>query len=343
MKLTVRAVATMLALGFAVYFASRALWWTVEPTEPVLLIAAIVLFLAVVVLAVAVDVRRNRRLPLPASMVVVAAAALIPNMVNLSLPAEALRAPFATWYIGAVGILGVVAAVRQRLIAGWAVLAVLALSAGLWLGFGDALALGLVGSIVWMVIAHLLVTFWERAVQDTERLAGIQQASSAWHATQQVRQRERRMRVQYALAVAGPSLTRVIETRGDLLPEERIEARVAEGRLRDEIRGANLLNDRARMAIEALRRRGATVTVFDEGGLEELDELQRERVRTELADVMQSATSARIIIRAPRDAEFAVTIVGRSALGESADEDSMELWHEIRRDLPAGEGGASGN
>lgn len=328
MRLTVRTVVTLLALGFAVYFASRALWWTIPPTEPVLLIAAIVLFLAVVVFAVAIDVRRSRRLPLPATLVVVAASALIPNMVNLALPAEALRAPFATWYIGGVGILCVVIAVRQRLIAAWVALGLLTLSAGLWLGFGDALSLGLVGSIVWMVIAHLLVTFWARAVQDTERLAGIQQASSAWHATQQVRQRERRLRVQYALAVAGPSLARVIEARGDLLPEERIEARVAEGRLRDEIRGSNLLNDQARAAIERLRRHGATVTVFDEGGLEDLDEVQRERVRTELAEVMQAATSARIIIRAPRDAQLAVTVVGRSAL---ADEDSVELWHEIRR------------
>ncbi|NKF32558.1 hypothetical protein HER21_39715, partial [Pseudomonas sp. BGM005] len=106
--------------------------------------------------------------------------------------------------------------------------------------FADALALGLVGSAMWAAVAHLLVMFWDRAVRDTERLAGIQQAVSAWHATQQVRQRERRIRTQFALAVAGPVLSRAVATHGALDAEERLEARLAEGRLRDELRGADL-------------------------------------------------------------------------------------------------------
>lgn len=332
MKRTVRAVATVLALGFAVYFASRALWWTDAPTAPALMIAAIVLTFIATIAAVLVGSGRAKPMPIWLGAGVMLVSALIPSMVSLSLAPDALRAPFATTYIGAVGLLAVVCIVRGRILFGWVSLVVLAISAMAWLGVGDALGLGLVGSTVWVVIAHLLVTFWSKAINDTQRLADIQRSASAWHASQGVRQHERRVRVQYALLVAGPSLGRVIETRGDLGSEERIEARLAEGRLRDEIRGATLLNDRARRAIESARRRGAAVTVFDEGGLDELDDQQRVKIREELADVLQDATSARLIIRAPRDQEVAVTVVGRTALGESSEDDSLELWHEIRRD-----------
>jgi hypothetical protein len=73
------------------------------------------------------------------------------------------------------------------------------------------------------------------------------------------------------------------------------------------------------------------VTVFDDGGLEGLDEQTKGLIREELADVLADSSSARLIIRAPRDARIAVTVVGRSAAGESSDEDSVELWREIPR------------
>ena len=45
MRLTVRSVATILAIGFALYFAFRALWWTIPPRTPWLLVVAVLLFL----------------------------------------------------------------------------------------------------------------------------------------------------------------------------------------------------------------------------------------------------------------------------------------------------------
>ncbi len=155
-------------------------------------------------------------------------------------------------------------------------------------------------------------------VRDTERLAEIQQAVSAWHATQRVRQRERRLRTQFALAVAGPVLSRVVASRGSLDDQERLDARLAEGRLRDELRGADLLNDAVRNAIDSARRRGAVVTVFDEGGFDGIDEARRVEIRDELAAVLIRARSARLIIRSARDPRVAVTVVGRAGTRSSA-------------------------
>ncbi|WP_258131093.1 hypothetical protein [Microbacterium sp. MYb66] len=331
MNRTVRSVATSLAVGFALYFVARAVWWIEQPTAPLLMVVAIGLYLVVVNIAILGD-GASVRMPLWSALLALLTSAVIPVLVTLSLEPVDRTAPFATWYIGALGLLGVVCVVRRRALIGWLTLAVLVVAASVYLGFGVALSLGVVGSIMWVAVARLLVMFWDRAVRDTERLAEIQQAVSAWHATQRVRQRERRLRTQFALAVAGPVLSRVVAARGSLTEQERLDARLAEGRLRDELRGADLLNDAVRNAIEAARRRGASVTVFDEGGFDGIDEARRREIRDELAAVLTRAQTARLIIRSARDPRVAVTVVGRAGSRSSGDDDSVDLWHEILRD-----------
>lgn len=330
MNRTVRSVATSLAVGFALYFVARAVWWIEQPTVPLLMVLAIAVYLAVVNVAILGD-GSSVRMPLWTAVLAVVSTALIPALVTLSLDPADRTAPFATWYIGALGLLAVVCVVRRRSVVGWLTLGILIVSASAYLGVGVALSLGLVGSIMWVAVARLLVMFWDRAVRDTERLAEIQQAVSAWHATQRVRQRERRLRTQFALAVAGPVLSRVVAARGDLTDQERFDARLAEGRLRDELRGADLLNDAVRNAIEAARRRGSVVTVFDEGGFDEIDEERRREIRDELAVVLERAHTGRLIIRSARDPRVAVTVVGRAGSRSSGDDDAVDLWHEIPR------------
>lgn len=331
MTRTVRSMLTALALGFAVYFVARAVWWVEQPSAPLLMVAGIGIYLTAILIAVLADSATAVRMPLWAAVLALVAGATVPSLVSLSLEPMMRTAGFATWYIGAVGVLGVVCIVRRRALFGWAILAVLIVSACAYLGIGGAFNLGLVGSITWIALAQLLVFFWDRAVRDTERFADIQRAVSSWHATQLVRQRERRLRVQMALAVAGPVLGRTVASGGRLADEERLEARLAEGRLRDELRGASLLNDAVRDAIQDARRRGVIVTVFDEGGLDGIDERRRAEIRDELAGVLDAVRADRVIIRAGRDDVLAVTVVGRAAAGASHDEDAVDLWHEIRR------------
>lgn len=329
MTRTVRSMTTALALGFAIYFAARGIWWLVQPDNPWLMIAGILLFVSAMLVAVLSGASRTVRMPLWAALFSVGAAAAVPTLVSLSLEPSMRGAPFATWYIGATGLLGVVCVVRRRSVYGWTALAILALSAGLYMGFEKALSLGLVGSITWVVIAQVLVLFWGRAVRDTERLTDVQRGVSAWHASQLVRQRERRVRTQRALVIAGPVLSRTVAARGEITEQERLEARLAEGTLRDELRGAILINDAVRTMIKDARRRGSIVTVFDEGGLDGIDDERVGEIRDELAAVLANAHSDRVIIRAGRDDMNAVTVVGRSANGES--EEAVDLWHEIRR------------
>ncbi|OJU38732.1 MAG: hypothetical protein BGN97_02595 [Microbacterium sp. 69-10] len=330
MRRTVRSMTTALALGFALYFAARAIWWIEQPTAPLLMVAAIGLYLAAVLTAVLASSAGSVRMPVSAAVFALIASAVVPAFASIALEREMRSAPFATWYIGAIGLLAVVCVVRRNPIVGWVSLGILITAASTYLGIGNAFELGLVGSITWVVVAQLLVLFWDRAVRDTERLADVQRAVSAWHATQLVRQRERRVRAQRALAIAGPVLSRTVAAHGELTPQERLEARLAEGTMRDELRGAVLLNDAVRQAISDARRNGTVVTVFDEGGLDGVDEERRNEIRDELASVLASVHSNRVIIRAGRDDEIAVTVVGRAA-GGAHDDDAVDLWHEIRR------------
>lgn len=331
MRRSVRSITTALALGFALYFAARGIWWIVPPIAPHLMILAIALYLAAVLTAVLAGTATRIRMPLGPAVLALVTAVAVPVLASVALEPQTREAPFATWYIGALGLLAVVCIVRRRWWVGWTMLAILAVLSSTFMGIAKAFTLGLVGSITWVVVAQLLVLFWDRAVQDTERLADIQRAVSAWHATQLVRQRERRVRAQRALAVAGPVLTRTVAAHGALTAQERLDARLAEGTLRDELRGAVLLNDAVREAISQARRNGTLVTVFDEGGLDGIDEARVAEIRDELASVLEQARSNRIIIRAGRDDVTAVTVVGRAA-GGSHDDDAVDLWHEIHRD-----------
>ena len=217
--------------------------------------------------------------------------------------------------------------VRRRPVVAWAGIGLLAVCSSVWIGVADALAYGLVGAVVWVVVAQLLTGLVDRAAADTAELTELERRSSEWLAVQEGRRRERRTRVQQALAIAGPVLIRTIETEGDLSPAERDSARLAEGALRDELRGPRLLDETVRARLREARGRGSMVTVLDEGGLDGASEDQIAHVRAQLADVLEGAASDRIYIRTSPNDQAAVTVVGRTADG--AEEDTVDLWREI--------------
>ncbi len=345
----------LLALGFAftAYMAARGLWWTGPVEQPLVVVAAVGTY--VVTIGVALlwglrdedevapeprprpEARRAERLPLPGAALALAMAGLLPAALSLSVPAEDRTAPYVLWYLGGIGALMVIVMVRGRPLFAWLGLGVLSTSAGCWIGIMQALSSGLFGSLLWVGLAQLLVFLTDRAAADTAKLVQLQRSASAWQAAHAVRQRERRVQIQQALSVAGPVLARTIAEQGALGPEERVQARLAEGRLRDELRGARLLNDAVRHELEEARRRGATVTVLDEGGLEDIDAASMERIRHGLVEALRSARSDRLYIRTSPHERVAVTVVGRSDAGRGlSDDDTVDLWREILRD-PGGE------
>lgn len=338
--MNVRTVLSALALAFAVYQAARGLLWRPEePSQPGLLTAALILYLAATTVTIFAVPRSattpdapREPMPLWAAVVALVTVAIVPTMTGLALvePDGVARTfTYGTWYVGGGGALMVVLMVRRRTWLAWAGTVVLSVGAMVWLGPVQALSQGLVGSLVWVGVAHLLVFLIDRAERDADQLAELQAVTSAWEAAQEGRERERRVQLQRALAVGGPILARVIAMHGLLSESERREAGMAEARLRDELRGPRLLDDGVRAEIDAARRRGAQVSVFDEGGLEGVADEDLDQIRSELAETLRDSQSNRIIIRTSPDENVAVTVVGRLVV-EQTDEDSVDLWREIR-------------
>lgn len=342
---TVRSILSGVGLAFTAYLAARSLLWTLPDTveRGWLLVAALVLYLPITWLWILLPTSRRAatdptgsgpRASIPRWAVALAllAATVVPNAAFAAVDESGRTQPFVTWVIGGIGALMTVVMVRRRPAVAWIGTGILSVSAALWLGPLSALSLGLVGSLVWVAAAQLISIALDRVARDAEQLAELQQAASAWQASQSGRQRERRLHVQRALQVAGPVLGRTIETGGNLRPSEKEAARLAEQSLRDELRSPRLLDDAVRTQIDAARRRGIAVLLFDEGGLEGLPSDALEAIRAELAGIVGSASSQRLIIRTSPHHEVAVTVVGRSSrVGAGGDDDEVDLWKEIRR------------
>jgi len=341
--MTVRRVMYALGIAFIAYFLVRRIIWAAQVPYPALQLLSVALWLAVAAVALfwqsgRDDERSPRSLPLPLTAVVLVACAAIPPL-SFAAAADRVLDPPASGVYGAVGLVLTTLCVRRRALWAWIGIVVLAVEGIAVMGAPIALTRGLLGAALWVALAQLLLWFTDRAYRDTARLAALQQASSAWQAGQDARRFERRQRVQFALLVAGPVLARVIETGGALSDDERLRALLAEGTLRDELRGARLLDDEVRLAIRAVRERGGTLTILDENALDDLDADALARVRSELAATLRGTSADRIIVRTSDDPAVAVTVVGRTAARSGlSEEDAVELWREIPRRADRGAG-----
>jgi len=340
MTLGVRAVLSALAVAFTAYLAAGALLWTVPLEHPEVQVIAVACYLATTWVCIYWKARTapdadslTRRLgeqqPLPrwAAVLALAVAALVPSASWFAAGPDALLADFATWSLGAVGALMAIVMVRRRPWTAWVGVVLAAVAATAWIGLAEALAFGAVGAVLWVGITQLLTWLVDRAAHDTAELTELQRAASEWLASQEGMRRERRTQVQRALAVAGPVLARVVATQGALDEDERRLAGIAEETLRDELRGAALLDDAVRTALAAARAAGATVSVLDEGGLDGLTPGERAALRAELAEVLAAAQSQRLFVRASAHGAVAVTVVGRTVGADG--EETVDLWHEL--------------
>ncbi|RYF19332.1 MAG: hypothetical protein EOO77_10415 [Oxalobacteraceae bacterium] len=205
----------------------------------------------------------------------------------------------------------------------------------IWAGPAGIIRLGLAAEIV-IVMAGLLIHRAIRQVTASAEVAAMKHRHlTIQHAKHDAFNNERRRRLHSAGSSAAPMLHRIIDTNGALDDASRMECRVLEQALRDEIRGRNLLNDAIRQAVSAHRRRGALVQVLDDGGLDEVTPAVLDALLNDAARQLEPLQSSRIVIRTGRlESGTAITVVASTpdetaaALGLDAD-DEVELWHTI--------------
>jgi len=251
---------------------------------------------------------------------------------------------YATWYVAASGTLLTITSTRGRHTFAWLGIGFMVAHTFTIVGpVGPAglFSLGIVGSASWVAVSHVLSSGLAKASKDAQRFVLAEQEATDWQAAQDAHVHERQFRLAQTGTMALAMLERIKETNGDLSAAERRECLNLEEAIRDEIRGRKLLNDAVREQVMIARRRGATVTLLDEGGIDDLADVDLDRVLNRLALAIQSTSADKVIARTvPEGSDVAVTVVGlhasddgeSTALGlDSPEDDVVDIWLEIPR------------
>jgi len=337
----------LLAAVFSCYHLVLATFSLGRFDDPLPVVACMVLYAVVT----AMVLWPAGRAPMPVWMAAFALAVsiVVPLQVT-SLLDPADENGYATWYVAAVGTLMVIVATRRRQGFAWLGVGFMAVHGVAWGGLGAVADLGVVGSVSWVAFAHAMTATLTRASRETREFILAEHEAADWQAAQEAHVNERQFRLLQTGRTARPMLQAIVAQGGDLTPEQRQECLHLEGAIRDEIRGRRLLDDDVRREVMAARRRGAVVSLLDEGGIDDLDARELHRIHQTLAAALHGSTADRIIVRtAATGGDDAVTVVGlgsadlsSSALGrgvaaeadEDDDGDEVQLWLQIPRSVP---------
>ena len=273
--------------------------------------------------------------------VVIAITLLVSSQLDFTRPGGT---GYASWYVAASGTLMTITSTRGRHSFAWLGIGFLVVHTVVGIGaVGPAgiFSLGIVGSASWVAVSHVLSTALAKASKDAQRFALAEREATDWQAAQEAHVHERQFRLGQTSAMALTMLRQIQEAGGKLTDAQRAECAYLESAIRDEIRGRKLPNDAVRDEVMNARRRGATVNLLDEGGLDDLSDDELERVLNRLALAIHETDADKIIARTvPEGSDVAVTVVGlRSvadresvALGQdSLEDDEVDLWLEIPR------------
>lgn len=308
--------------------------------RPVPVIAAMVVYAVATALSLTIP---SRRMPLWLAALNCGAVVVVCLLVSTQLDPGGGNG-FATWYVAAVGTLLTITATRGRYGFAWAGSAFLVVHTVAWAGWPSIVSIGVVGSVAWVAIAQMIGRGMAKASRDARRFALAEQEAADWQALQEAHVHERQFRLGQTSSMALAMLRVIEESGGELTDAQKQECLLLESGIRDEIRGRVLLNDAVRREVMAARRRGAVVTLLDEGGLDDLTQSRLDRVLDRVADAVHSSKGDRIIVRTVNDDAVAATVVGlrslddgsASALGQDdaddeSTDDEIELWLEIPR------------
>jgi len=335
-------IVTMAAL-FSGYHIVLGLYTIAIPANPLAVLAAMALYALASTISLLPG--QPERMPVWMAALNVAVCVSMTLLVTPQLdPEREGGLGYATWYVAAIGTLMTITSTRRRHLFAWTGIALLVVQTIWWGGAGLLLSTGVIGSAAWVAISHILSRALAKASLDAQRFAQAEREATDWQAAQEAHLYERQFRLGQTATIAAPMLKVIERSGGELTDEQRRECLYLEAAIRDEIRGRELLNDAVRVEVMAARRRGATVTLFDEGGLDGMDPAEREQVLDRLAAAIGGTTARRIIARtAPADSDVAVTVVGLTPVGDGSardlgsaeeeddEDDEVDLWMEIPR------------
>lgn len=292
-------------LIFGLFHAVLGVIWLGQNDRPEVVTAALIAY--VLILIPTITIGESRAMPRWMALINVIVCAGIPLVINTQLDPSHLT-DYATWYVLGVGTILGGTAVRGRRGFAWFGLIVLVAEIAAWGGVGSLASTGLPGVLSLLVTGHAVSLGVERAVKAARELNEKAAATAAETAAVEAAGDVRSKLIEQTLSRAIPALNLIAALGGNLNETQKREARLLEAGLRDEIRGATLLNDKMRAAIKAARERGVEVLVLDEGGLDDLSIEQREKILDKAAASFATVNQGRLTVRAPKDEDWKITV-----------------------------------
>src|SRR3978361_2006099 len=129
---------------------------------------------------------------------------------------------YGTWYVAAVGTLMTITSTRRRHTFAWIGVAVLVVQTVVWSGGFAALGgIGVVGSVVWVGVSHVVSNGVAKATRDGQRFARAEREATDWQAAQEAHVFERQFRLDQTSMMALGMLRIIEQKNGDLTEEER--------------------------------------------------------------------------------------------------------------------------
>jgi hypothetical protein len=298
-------ILSFFGLLFGLFHAVLGVIWIRENDRPEIVTISLIAYLLILVPTIAVG--SSRAMPRWLALINLVVCAAIPIAINSQLDPSHLG-DYATWYVLGVGTILGGTAVRGRRGFAWIGLLVLVAEIAAWGGVGSLASTGLPGVLSLLVTGHAVSVGVERAVKAARELNDKAAETAAETAAVEAAGEVRSQLMEQTLSRAIPALNLIAALGGKLNENQKREARLLEAGLRDEIRGATLLNAQMRNAIMAARQRGVEVLVLDEGGIDDLTEVERISVLGKVANSIEAVTEGRLTIRAPKGEDWRITV-----------------------------------
>ena len=296
------------ALGtlFALFHAGLGVSNIPDSAEPFVAVAALTIYLATVLPTIILY--RGTNLPTAQALLNLAAAALIPLLVDSYLDPNSMSA-YSTWYVMGVATLMAATAVRQQRIIAWAGTVLLVIQVVAWAGIIDGIQTGLLGALMLVFAGHSISVGLAKAYRDIMLFNNETLETEKQKIANAVASEVRRAKLEVALNGALPILNLIKDHQGKLNDAQKHQARLLEAELRDEIRGRDLMSNSVRQAVKAARLRGVEVIVLDEGGVADLNEKEKSSLLERAVESINSVSEGRITFRAPVGEAWHATLV----------------------------------
>jgi len=308
--------AVIFALTFGYYHAVLGLIDFEEHQRPAPAAAALLLYAAVLFLTT----RFKRALRLPTAMTAVAlfAALAIPA---LSLYATGTNAEHhdSTWFVAGVGTVMAVLAWRNRAAMAWAGMIAMVFYIYLWGGLEALLATGAIGSFAIVAGSQGAKMALKSAQKSSVEFLQWRLAVNLDSETVSIKRAEPLLRLKKALDSSLPLLKLIQQKEGKITPSDAKKLLLAEAGIRDQIRARGFQDAGLIAAVLNARKRGVSVQLADDGGIDLLEAQKKESLFKELSQTLSGIKAGQVVIRSVAGESWTVSLFASDSSAKSQD------------------------